>query len=493
MGQMRFVIPQPERLVAGATEQAYLAGPEGIPWECQTTLAGNLLTIQRDTRESGYLYFPWNVPGRGIVVLCSGSLLERAKPFQLPVELARGTINRLRNQASLWQASGLLLPAQLNELTRLATVAFAQAATGQFHPAGAQEHADEAIRLGLEAIHLLTHDYARQVLALRRGQHAPLGTLLGARLQAAPTPDQEARFLAAFNTAVVSPSWHSIESTAGKFQWEALDAQVQWARDQNLRLCLGPLMQFDKHLLPDWLFLDDDFEEVQLSALQAIEAVVKRYRGKVNLWHVAGRMNQLGAFRFSEEQRLRLVVEAVDRVRALDARTPMIVSFDQPWGEYIVRQDQELTPLHFADTLVRGELGLAGIGLEMNLGYWPGGTLPRDPLEVSRQLDRWAQLGVPLVVFLSVPSSDGPDPLAQRPGRVVPGLVAGGLTARWQASEIESLAPLIVAKPAVQALVWNFWRDDVAHDFPHGGLCDAKGEPKPGLALLAELRNSLIG
>ena len=35
MGQMRFVIPRPERLVAGAAEQAYLAGAEGIPWECR--------------------------------------------------------------------------------------------------------------------------------------------------------------------------------------------------------------------------------------------------------------------------------------------------------------------------------------------------------------------------------------------------------------------------------------------------------------------------
>jgi hypothetical protein len=161
----------------------------------------------------------------------------------------------------------------------------------------------------------------------------------------------------------------------------------------------------DKHALPDWLFLDDDFEEVQSSVLEFIEAVAQRYRGKVNLWHVAARMNQDGAFEYSEEQRLRLVVEAVDRVRSADPRTHQIVSFDQPWGEYIARKDQELTPLHFADTLVRGELGLAGVGLEINYGYWPGGTLPRDALEVSRHIDRWSQLGVPLMAFLSVPAA----------------------------------------------------------------------------------------
>ena len=279
----------------------------------------------------------------------------------------------------------------------------------------------------------------------------------------------------------------------GKFQWDALDAQVQWCRDANLRLCFGPLMQFDRHLLPDWLFLDDEFEEVQLSAVQFVDAVVKRYRGKVQLWHVAARLNLEGAFHFTEEQRLRLVVEAVDRVRSLDAKTPMILSFDQPWGEYIIRQDQELTPLHFADTLIRGELGLAGIGLDINLGYWPGGTLPRDALEVSRQLDRWSQLGVPLIVFVSIPSSGGPDPRAQHNTRVVPGLVAGGISPQSQQAMLTSLMPLLLAKQSIQAVIWNHWRDDVPHEFPHSGLCDAKGKPKPALQSLASLRKGPVG
>ena len=29
--------------------------------------------------------------------------MERPRPYNLPVELARGTLNRLRNQVSLWQ------------------------------------------------------------------------------------------------------------------------------------------------------------------------------------------------------------------------------------------------------------------------------------------------------------------------------------------------------------------------------------------------------
>src|SRR5262245_49110277 len=151
MGQMRFVIPRPERLVAAATEQAYLAGAEGIPWECQVTLTGGALILERDTRESGYLHFPWKVPGRGQLQLSSGSLMERLKAYNLPVELARGTLNRLRNQACQWQLAGMTVPAAFDELVHVASLAFARAATGQEQPETAQDHAEETIRIALEA------------------------------------------------------------------------------------------------------------------------------------------------------------------------------------------------------------------------------------------------------------------------------------------------------------------------------------------------------
>lgn len=493
MGQMRFVVPQPERVVANAANQAYLAGAEGIPWECQTTIFPGAMLIERETRESGYLYFPWNVPGRGVVMLVSGSLMERPRSYNLPVELARGTINRLRNQSGAWLGAGMTIPPAFDELLTQAARHFTSAATRQDQPLVAAGHADEAIRVGLEAGDLLCREYSQQVLSIRRGQQTPLGTLIGCRLAAPLTGAAQANFLAAFNTALYCPPWPQVEAKLGAYQWDAADRVVQWCRDQNVRLCLGPLVLLDRHALPDWLFLDDDYEEVQASVLGWLEAVVERYRGKAQLWHVAARLNQDGAFEFSEEQRLRLLVEAVDRVRALDSRTPLVVSFDQPWGEAIVKKDQELTPLHFADTLVRGELGLAGVGLEIHYGTWPGGTLPRDPLDVSRQLDRWSQLGVPLMAILSGPSSQADDAQAQHPGKPLPDLAAGQLTPAWQRSLVEWLVPMIVAKQSVQAIIWDCFQDNQPHEFANTGLTDAKGKPKPALQALIDLRKEWIG
>ena len=253
------------------------------------------------------------------------------------------------------------------------------------------------------------------------------------------------------------------------------------------------MLQFDRHQLPDWLYLwEDEFDEVQASALEYARQVIQRYRGKVHLWYGAGRLNSASGIPITDEERLKLAVSVLDSCHELDSRTPAIVGFDRPWAEYIAEEDRELTPLHFADTLVRSDLGMAGIGLELNLGYWPNGTLPRDLLEISRMIDRWTSLGLPLVIQLTLPSSMAADPKAQMSGLPLANLAEGGPTAAWQQQSVERLVKLLIAKQSVQAIIWNQWRDDRSHDFAHGGLFDGRGVAKPVLASLTRLRKEFL-
>ncbi|MFN9957685.1 MAG: hypothetical protein ACK55I_31655, partial [bacterium] len=62
--------------------------------------------------------------------------------------------------------------------------------------------------------------------------------------------------------------------------------------------------------------------------------------------------------------------------------------------------------------LIRADLGLSGIGLEINHNYWPGGSLPRDLLEFNRLIDQWSLLGLPLMFLLRQPIDFGSDPIA---------------------------------------------------------------------------------
>jgi hypothetical protein len=178
-------------------------------------------------------------------------------------------------------------------------------------------------------------------------------------------------------------------------------------------------------------------------------------------------------------------------MRQLDPTTPLVVSFDQPWAEYLASEHLDLAPLHFADALVRADLGLAGIGLEINVGYHPGGSLPRGPLAMSRLIDTWSLLELPLLVSLTLPSSPGDDPNANGKARVFSG-GENHVSPESQREWIERLVPLLLAKNAVQVLMWNQLTDAAPHHYPHAGLFDASNKAKPALEALRKIRQKYL-
>ena len=195
-------------------------------------------------------------------------------------------------------------------------------------------------------------------------------------------------------------SWREVETGEETFSWDISDKQVQWCAAHGLRVCAGPLLPLDSRGIPDWLSLyEEDFDSVSAFATAFIQAAVTRYRGKVDLWVCASRVNTAKILSLTEEEKVRLSARTIELIRGIDPRTPVVVSFDQPWGEYLGRREMDYPPLHFADALVRANLGLSGLMLELNVGYTPGGTPLRDPLEVSRHLDYWSMLGVPLYIL----------------------------------------------------------------------------------------------
>ncbi len=292
-----------------------------------------------------------------------------------------------------------------------------------------------------------------------------------------------------FNAAVAPICWRDVETTEGSFSWTTSDKQIEWCRAHGLKVLAGPLLLLDPRAVPDWLYLfEDDFDSVLDFGSALVRAAVGRYRGKVDYWICAGRLNAPEMFTFSEQQRLRLVARSVELVRSLDPDTPALVSFDQPWGEYMRGRHSDFPPLHFADALIQAGLDLAGLMMEINMGYSPGGTLPRHVLEFSRQLDAWARLGLPLWLSICAPGGEGDDPLAGRKASLPP----GGWTAAAQQAFAARFVPLALAKPAVQGVVWNQLRDDQPHEFPHGGLFDARGQIKPALRTLAAIRQRYL-
>lgn len=493
MGVMRFVVPDRNRITDTFLAELYIASFEGVPWRCFAERTEDGFHVRRRVDESGCLYVMWKMADGGELLLSTANLMVREKPYLLPIEIARGTLNRLRNQAAAWQQAGLVITPEVAKQIRTAAESFTKAATSQHDVTVATAAADETIAAALRGSRTLVETYVHQLRGNRKAQPSqPL--LLSARLDS-PDPLAAAGgdLLSAFNTASVSMNWDQCEPITGDFDFLAVDDVVDWAKGQKLKVMAGPLLSFDSRCLPDWLVLwEDDFQALQSYVVTWVREAVERFRGEMNIWHCAAKLNSGRVLSLTDEQRLKLTVVALETIRQVDPKAPAIISFDQPWAEYMTHTNTDVAPLHYADALARANLGLGGLGLHIDWGYRPGGTLPRNPLELSQLLDTWSLLGLPLVVFLTMPSTLAADP--QAAGGVSP--LAGTHSPDWneqmQSELATQLAEICWCKQSVQGVVWNQSFDATKHTLPHAGLFDAKGRAKPLVNSLAQLRKEYI-
>lgn len=490
MGLMRFRVSPTQRITAEMVQYAYLSGMDRVSWPVQAGLHGDELRLQRSVSDSANLHIPWPIEGYGHLTLTSGSLIEKSEPYHLPLEIARGTVSQVRNQLADWQLIGLTVPASVPAKMAEAVSKLSWAVTSQSEPAVSAEHAEGAIRAALDAADLIASAYTEQLLLFRRRNGGKLGSLMGANLGASLLDDYTSRqFLNCFNAAQVPLRWRDIEATEGNFSWAVSDAQIQWCRMHGLKVFAGPLLMLDPNALPDWLYVfADEFDSIFDCLSSMIREVVERYRGKVDYWICAGRVNTSDAISLTEQERLRLVAHAFELVRMLDPSTPALVSFDQPWAEYMRQRESDFPPLHFADALLRAGLDIGGLMLEVNTGYAPGGTLLRHPLDLNRQLDAWGMFGLPLWLSLSAPSAYHDDALSLHRTDAISTTWSPATQQAWVAKNV----PLALAKPAVQGILWNQLRDSEPHDFPHGGLFNDRRHAKLALRTLGAIRQAYL-
>lgn len=149
----------------------------------------------------------------------------------------------------------------------------------------------------------------------------------------------------------------------------------------------------------------------------------------------------------------------------------------------------QLPPLHFAETLVRAELGVAGVGLDINMGYQAHGSEVRDVIEFNELIDCWSMLGLPLLISLTAPSTAEDDPQAVNPAcHAIPDAFPTGPSLAAQKELIERLLPILLAKQSVHSVIWNEVFDSLPHVHPSSGLFRADDMPKPALSALLNAR-----
>jgi hypothetical protein len=493
MGLMRFIVHDRERIPPGGLEHVHMCGADDLPWFSRAYFSGDQLVIERNEDDSGRVFVPWQVGDSGPLLINTATLMERDRPYLLEVELARGALNNIRNQIAQWEMMGLTVPQSLRGKLAEATSDFSRGASSQDDVAEAAKYAEHSINATMSAMRELTSEYVKQAFAMRRAQERQFTSWFGVHLGShLPKANVARQVVSTFNMVSLPLTWKQIEKVEGRRSWKDADAQVEWAHSAGLRICAGPLLELDDRGVPDWTYLwEGDFQSLLGFMLDHVRSVVERYRGKVHLWQVAARMTHGHALGLSEEARLQLAAKAIAIVRQLDPTTPLVVTFDQPWAEYLASEQLDLAPMHFADALVRADLGLSGLGLEINVGYQPGGSIHRGPLAFSRLVDTWSLLELPLLVTLTLPSSATEDPQASSGVRVLSNS-ENDVTPETQRDWINEHVPLLLAKNAVQVILWNQLSDATPHHYPNSGVFDAADKAKPALEALRKIRQQYL-
>jgi hypothetical protein len=483
MGMMTFLLPA--GLSAEAIrelERACIAGgPDSMPWPTHAQVEGDRLLVKREAEESGSLIVPWQIDGLGRLMGSTATLMERQPPYPFQLELARGKVNQLRCQASDWRAGGLPISSEMAEEIRAVSASFGHALMeSASDQAGTQAQA--ALESSYRTSGRLAQVYMEQVFQVRHQRERNLHAVLGCRLTTVPQGSATAELTNAVNGVCIPLVWSAVEPSEGVFQWDQTDALIDWADAQELDISVGPLVDFSAAQLPEWLWhWERDVQGILRVMASYVSAAVRRYRKRISRWQITTASNSCSVLSLAEDELLWLTVKLVQIARQIDPALQFVVGVAHPWGEYLAVQERTHSPFLFADTLIRSDVNLAALELEIAMGVSPRGSYCRDPMDVSRLLDLYALLGVPLHVTLAYPSASTADIKADPELRVGAGYWRGGFSPEDQADWVASFLPLALCKPSVQAVYWAQYADGEPHQFPHCGLIDREGNAKPAL------------
>lgn len=336
----------------------------------------------------------------------------------------------------------------------------------------------------------LVQAYTEQVFQIRHQRQPRLDTSLTCRLGAeVPSSAQTDLLVPAFNRVAVPIAWNTVEVEEMVYRWDHVDAQIKWAGEQSFQMTAGPLIDFSVSQMPSWCrTIGRNVTTLASFMCRYVESAIRHYGNRIRRWQLTAASNWALGLGLGEDELLGLTYRLAETARQVDPTLELVIGITQPWGEYLSAAEHEYSPFLFADHLIRSGLMISALNLTVVMGVWPRGSYCRDRLELSRLLDLYAMLGVPLQVNLGYPSARQPDPNADPSQSITAGSWTGGYTPESQAAWGSAFAALALCKPYVSGVSWAQISDQPPHIWPNVGLFDEENRPKPVLAALRELR-----
>lgn len=463
---------------------ASLVGRDDLPVPGRVRFGkGRLVCEKRGNRPAGLsLLFDAGEMGRIMLQTCL--LPERARPYNLAVELARHRIKMFIAKSEEWQMFDLSAKHPAMKLWEEARQRFTAAMTSD-DPIEADRIARQSLETAIDATERLALAHA-QILLHRRFANKPASSAtLGVRVW----PGRDSAGLRnivekEFDVLVLPVNWRELEIREGQYAWEPLDRWMQWAKQQGKPILAGPLIDFSKGAVPDWIYVwQHDYDTCRDMVYDHLERVVHRYKSVVSFWNLGCGLNINDNFEFTADQMIDLTRMASLLVRQSRKGARTMVELAQPFGEHCARRKESITAVAFAERLIQEGVRLDAVGVQMVFGESEAGRLTRDLMQISSLLDQFAPLEMAiLVTALGVPSGE-----VDLDGGCWHTPWSAERQGRW-ASQAFALA---MSKPYIESVVWSELFDHENAMPKCGGLIDAEGRSKPALQRLLGVRRRL--
>jgi hypothetical protein len=478
---------------------AYLFGQESIPVRSDLAAeSGRILCPKRVPGACG-LALLWECGAAGRFLLPTTRLPDRAKPYNLNVELARAQLMRIAQKREDWGLFDFPSAEGLNSEFNAVRKEFVRALKTD-DGGKAADVADRALVDGVTVGEKMALFHADVLLDRRRAvaqgspARAGFGCMIDLLSQSEP---YQQRLVETFDFFSIPMAWNQIELKEHSHDFGQVDSWVNWAARVRRPIHAGPLVSFEQASLPEWLYIwENDYETLRELIYEHIQQVVKRYEKQVSVWKVVSGINAYNSFDLNFEQLMELTRMSCLLVKKLVPRAQVIIELAMPWGEYYARNPRTVPPLLYADMAVQSGIKFDGFGIQIYMGVPEDGFFVRDLMQISSLLDELVVLSKPIhVTACEVPSDTRADNWDAWGGKAVvskAGCWHNPWSQRLQAEWLQAFFRVAMSKPYVESICWRDLADYEGHHMPHGGLCRNDLEPKLAYKELRNFKASLV-
>ncbi len=490
MGEFRFRVPIEWNLDPYHGNSIHVIGLDGIPWPCRIAVSDDpmepqtrkLVSVSRNRDESGRLFVLYSLADRGEMLICTGTLPVREQPYELLTELARGTLNRLRNQISIWEEGGLEVSDSVRKSVFTATHFLSESILCT-DTSSRDNSARRSIETTMDAIFELSQSFGRQISEFRR-EHEEMSSFWMANVLGFGDEFEPSLAHVGFDLLEVCLNPEDVHQAARLANGRA--------EELGKRIIVGPWLDASVGGMSQSLIDVPDFHTRKTQLLIECRRQLNQIPSTTSLIHVVSGLNGIGHRHLSYPQQLQVAVDMLRLVEESKVELPTLISFDFPWAERLAGAVGGVHPLQIADSLMRQGLPISFLGLDINLDYWPNGSAVRDPLQWIDLIDVWAQLGLPLVICLRTPIGEQHNTIPVDIDRQTNQL-RSNLTDEDRINFLNTVMPMMIARPSVHGMIWRQWSDLDDPRFPRGGLVDVTGASKKINGVIDNMRAAIHG